>query len=77
MRALVPFVEHGRDVAFPVLAPGAVVTVVSAVAHSAEEHHFHEAEEEEQEEDGTADGAEWEEAKVMTVSAHTIAVSVR
>ncbi len=48
MRTLVPFVEHGRDVVFPVLTPGAVMSVVTpAVAHSAEEHHFYEAEEKE------------------------------
>ena len=48
MRTLVPFVEHGRDVVFPVLAPGAVMSVVTpAATHAAEEDHLHEAEEKE------------------------------
>ena len=74
VRALVPFIEHGWSAVFPAFAPR-IVHMMAAVTHSAEEDHLHEAEEEEQEEDGAADGAEWEEPKVMA-AVHLIAGAV-
>ena len=73
----VPLVEHGRDAAFPVLAPRAVAAMMApAVAHSAEEHHLHEAEEEEQQENAEADPAEREKAEV-SMAMHSISVAIR
>jgi len=76
MRLLVPIIEHGRDAAFPISAPGSVY--VTVVVHSTEEDHLQYAEEQEQEEDGEANSADWEEAKVMTIARTVwmIAVSI-
>lgn len=63
MSAFVPFVEHGRDAAFPVPAPWAVYVTVTP---GAEEDHLQEPEE--QEENGEADAAERKETEVMRVS---------
>ena len=63
MSSFVPFVEHGRHAAFPVLTAMTVfamsVVMTPAVAHhAAEEDHFHQPEEQEEEKDGTTDRSE-------------------
>ena len=76
MSAFVPLIELRGKSAFPVFAPGTVMSVMTpTVSHAAEEDHLHEAEEQEEEEDRAAD-AEGYKAKVMTTVHHGVPIAV-
>ena len=76
--ALVPFIEEWGDVAFPILAPRTVMSVMPpAMSHTAEEEHLHCPEEQEEEQEREADRAEWIEEVRVTKTVHMrVAISV-